>query len=92
MPRPHGNPLDCNSVSVECPVEDSIYGYYPNIAANSFFLALFAVCLVFNVYFGIRYKTWTYLLAMGLGSFGEVVGYVGRLLLHNNRKSRKDSE
>lgn len=81
---PSGNPLDCNNVSPECPVEDSIYGYYPSVPANAFFLALFAICLGFNLLFGIRYKTWTYMLAMGLGCLAEVIGYVGRILLHNN--------
>lgn len=81
---PSGNPLDCNYVSSECPVEDSIYGYYPSLPANAFFLALFAICLAFNLFFGTRYKTWTYMLAMGLGCLAQVIGYVGRILLHNN--------
>jgi len=64
MPRHNGDPLNCSYVSDECTVADSIYGYYPNLGVNSFFLALFAVCLFFNVFFGIRYKTWTYLIAI----------------------------
>lgn len=58
------DPMDCSAVSPECPVEASIYGYYPSLGANAFFVAIFAICLVANVYFGIRYKTWTYMTAM----------------------------
>jgi hypothetical protein len=59
-----GNPMDCTEVSEQCPVENSIYGYYPNLEANAFFTALFAVCCVVNLFLGWRYKTWTYMVAM----------------------------
>lgn len=74
----------CQSVSPECPVEGTLYGYAPNLGANAFFAAFFGIAFIFQIYFGIRYKTWTYMIAVGLGSVAECVGYIGRIMLHNN--------
>ena len=65
---------NCTAVSIYCPVEFTIYGYYPSLGANAFFCAFFALCLGFQFVLGIRYKTWTYLIAMVLGSFAEAIG------------------
>jgi len=74
----------CNSVSPECPVEGTIYGYTPDLAVNCFFAGFFgAVCLV-NLFVGIKYKTWSYMVAVGLGCLGECLGYVGRIIMNNN--------
>ncbi|KAG8532497.1 uncharacterized protein KY384_002374 [Bacidia gigantensis] len=74
----------CVDITPECPVEATIYGYYPNLGANAFFLALFAACLVAHTYLGLRYKTWTYLIALWFGCLGEALGYAGRIILHHN--------
>jgi hypothetical protein len=78
------NPLDCSEVSVRCPVEDSIYGYYPSLGASGFFLAFFAIAGFVNLGLGWRYRTWTYMIAMCLGCLAQVLGYAGRILLHSN--------
>lgn len=70
--------------SIGCPVEASIYGYYPSLGANYFFLVIFAICLILNLVAGIRWRTWTYMIALGFGCFGEAIGYVGRIMLHHN--------
>ena len=67
-----------------CRLEDTVYGYYPNVGANAFFCALFGICAIVNVYLGFRYKTWTYMIALAVGCFAEALGYVGRILLKNN--------
>ncbi len=77
-------PQNCTAITPECPLEASIYGYYPNLGVNAFFLAAFAILTILNFAFGIRYKTWTYMIAMFFGCMGETVGYVGRVLLHYN--------
>jgi len=78
------NPLDCSKVSVRCPVEASIYGYYPSLPATCFFLAFFVICGLLNLAIGWRYRTWTYMIAMCLGCLAQVLGYTGRILLHYN--------
>lgn len=75
---------NCLSVSPACPVSASIYGYYPSLPANAFFCAFFGLALVANLILGTRYKTWTFMIALALGSLTECVGYVGRILMHGN--------
>lgn len=76
--------MDCTKISSECPVGRSIYGYYPNLTVNAFFAALFGIFTIINVFFGVRYRSWTFLVAMSLGCGTECLGYVGRILLNNN--------
>ncbi|KAH0840515.1 putative RTA1 domain protein [Fonsecaea pedrosoi] len=80
----HVNPLDCNEVSEQCPVEASIYGYYPTLGSNAFFSALFGLCFIINLGLGWRYRTWSYMTAMTLACISSCIGYVGRCLMHRN--------
>jgi len=63
MPEHVDVPQWCVEVGPECPVEGTLYGYYPSIGANAFFAAFFGLCLVINLGLGIRYKTWTYMVS-----------------------------
>jgi hypothetical protein len=74
----------CNAVSAECPVSATLYGYYPNLGANAFFAALFGLLLVAQLIIGTWTRTWTFMFAVSLGIFGEMVGYIGRLIMHRN--------
>jgi len=80
---PHNYNL-CTDVTPDCPVSGTVYGYYPNLGANAFFVALFAVLLVAQIVIGTLTRTWTFMLAVGLGVFGEMAGYVGRIIMHKN--------
>lgn len=73
---------NCTSVSVYCPVEFTIYGYYPSLGANAFFCAFFGLCLGIQLVLGIKYKTWTYIIALGLGCLSETIGRPILGLLH----------
>jgi len=64
----------CTAISALCPVDQTTYGYFPSLGANAFFCALFALCCIANVVQGIRFKTWTYMIALGLGSLAEAIG------------------
>lgn len=74
----------CESVGPQCPVEGTVYGYYPSLPWNGFFAAAFALAFILQVGLGIRYKTWTYMIGVGLGCLGETIGYIGRIQMHNN--------
>lgn len=76
--------MDCTEISPSCPLESTIYGYYPNLAANVFFAAFFGAFMIINLFFGVRYRSWTFLIAMSLGCGTECLGYVGRILLNDN--------
>ncbi|MCJ1389508.1 hypothetical protein MMC18_002365 [Xylographa bjoerkii] len=76
--------FSCKVISSECPVQDSIYGYYPNLGVNAFFAAFFGVCLVIQAAQGIKYKSWSFTIPFAIGCLAECIGYVGRVLLHSN--------
>lgn len=67
-----------------CPVEWSVYGYRPSIAANATFLALFATAMLVHIYLGIRWKTWWFMIFMILGCLLEIGGYVARIIMNDN--------
>ncbi|KAI9732212.1 MAG: hypothetical protein M1834_004309 [Cirrosporium novae-zelandiae] len=76
--------IECTDVTPECPVEASIYGYVPNLAANAFFLGFFAAALIAQIIQGLKWRLWTFMIAMTLGCLTEAIGYFGRILLNNN--------
>jgi hypothetical protein len=74
----------CEEVTPECPVDFTTYGYYPNLSVNSFFVALFGILLLLQLGFGTWRRTWTFMAVLALGTFGEAVGYIGRIIMHHN--------
>lgn len=67
-----------------CPIELSVYGYRPSLAASCSLIGLYTVCMVIQVILGWRYSTWGYMTAMLLGCVDEILGYVGRILYWQN--------
>ncbi|KAL4808599.1 RTA1 like protein-domain-containing protein [Aspergillus unguis] len=67
-----------------CPLSMASVEYIPNLAGQIIFMALFGIALLTQLGLGIRYKTWTFMVAMVLGLLGEIVGYGGRVSLHDN--------
>jgi hypothetical protein len=79
--RTYNNPDGCTAFSDVCTLEGTLYGYRPLIGANAFFAAFFGLCLLAHIALGIKYKTWTYMIALGFGCLGELLGYIGRIML-----------
>ena len=73
-----------------CPIEHAYLHYQPSIPGNAFMLAAFAVLIPPVVYFGVKYRTRLFSSLLTIGLIGEVVGYVGRLLLHRNPFLRRN--
>ena len=67
-----------------CPVEYSVYGYRPSLAANFTFIALNAVAAVVHTYLGFRWKQWWFMICMLVGVVNAIIGYVGRVLMYYN--------
>lgn len=84
MTVPPPNPENCTAINAECTIEGTLYGYYPSLGANAFFVAFFALCLILQLSFGIWAKTWTYMIALTLGCVAEAVGYAGRVMMNND--------
>jgi hypothetical protein len=84
MAIPPPAPAFCTNVSPECPIEGTLYGYYPSIGWNGFFAGFFALCTIINIVLGFKYKTWSFMAAMTIGCLGEVIGYAGRIMMWDN--------
>ncbi|KAF6836622.1 parasitic phase-specific protein psp-1 [Colletotrichum musicola] len=67
-----------------CPLQASLLQYQPSIPVNSTFIALFALAAIIHAIQGFRAKTWGFMSSMIGGCLIEIVGYVGRLILHDN--------
>lgn len=67
-----------------CPTSFRQIEYTPSLAGNAFYLAIFCLALVAQVFLGIRYKTWGFLAGMVGGLSLEILGYISRVKLHDN--------
>ena len=67
-----------------CDLTLAHFDYIPSLGGNAVYAAIFGVYLITNVFLGIRYKTWGYSAALFLGLYGEIIGYIGRILLYQN--------
>ncbi|KAK1978140.1 RTA1 like protein [Colletotrichum cereale] len=79
---------ECTEVSQLCPVEMTVLSYYPNFGANIFFAVAFGLIVLTSATIGTWKRTWTFMLFVTGGSILETVGYVGRVLLHENPWSK----
>ncbi|KAK2742405.1 hypothetical protein FQN55_007843 [Onygenales sp. PD_40] len=68
-----------------CDLVDSYYGYRPSLIANVVLTALFGIsCAAFFLQAFKSKQFIGFSVAMTLGTVGETLGYVGRILMHNN--------
>ena len=74
----------CTEITPQCPLSATVYGYYPNLTANSIFLTIFAICTIAQLTLGIWYKLRAFTFAVTLGCLGECLGYGGRIIMHSN--------
>jgi hypothetical protein len=73
---------DCTLAT--CPIDWAYINYLPNIPANVLFLAIFGLLLAAQIALGTWFRTWTYMGAMTAGLILEILGYIGRLMMHSN--------
>jgi len=67
-----------------CDMTLATFDYRASLPGNALYAAIFGIYLLMNIYLGIRHKTWGYMTAMTVGLAGEIVGYIGRILLWQN--------
>jgi hypothetical protein len=75
---------DANCTLELCPIEWSVYQYRPSLAANITFIVLYGLAMGVHIALGIRWRQWFYMSFMMLGCIFEIIGYIGRIILHNN--------
>lgn len=66
-----------------CPLSEANIHYLPTVPGNAIYLSLFAIILVGQIVQGIRFRTWSFLGGMFGGLVLEILGYVARILIHN---------
>lgn len=68
-----------------CPLTDSYYAYLPALGTNAAFLALFSLSLLgFTLQALLSRRFVGFTIAMVSGCTLEVLGYVGRIMSHQN--------
>ncbi|KAK1980102.1 parasitic phase-specific protein PSP-1 [Colletotrichum cereale] len=67
-----------------CPLQASLLRYRPSTQVNGTFIALFSLAMIIHTYQGVRSRNWGFMASMIGGCLLEIVGYVGRLILHEN--------
>lgn len=73
-----------NCTVTTCPLSCAQVDYQPTRAGNTMYAAAFGLLLVAQLGLGIKYKTWGFMVGMICGLVLEVVGYAGRIMLHDN--------
>lgn len=68
----------------ECPESWATIRYRPTMPGNIIYLLAFLVLLGGQLFYGIRNKTWSYMGTVSTGILLEIIGYIGRLMLHQN--------
>jgi hypothetical protein len=64
----------CTQVTLQCPVEATTLGYYPNLGVNIFFCVVYAICAFVTVTIGVWKRTWAFGLVVSAGLVLEATG------------------
>ena len=64
----------CTEVTPQCPVEGTIYGYAPDLVFSIEFCLIFGACSLIQLGQMIRWRLWSFSIAVILGSSTEVIG------------------
>lgn len=68
----------------ECPESWQTIDYRPTIPGNVIYMLCFFALFGAQMWFGVRTRTWTFMGTMCAGILGEIVGYIGRIMLNLN--------
>jgi hypothetical protein len=72
---------NCDQVNALCPVEASTYGDYFNLGGCVCFTVFYAIAFIYNTFIGIRGRTWTFSIFLGIGIVLELMGYAARIAM-----------
>jgi hypothetical protein len=73
------DPPICVHISKECRIEDTTYGYRPNLGGNIFLAVVFGIAFFANIFLGIRFRIRAYAIVLTLGCLAQALGYIGRV-------------
>ncbi|KAI8725709.1 hypothetical protein NCS52_00142600 [Fusarium sp. LHS14.1] len=75
---------NCTEVSELCPIEATATGSILSLGAAVFFTGCFSLLLLLQVYFGIKARTWSFMIWLGIGTSLEILGHLARVSLSRN--------
>ncbi|PSK41783.1 hypothetical protein B9Z65_9169 [Elsinoe australis] len=85
IPALNGTLIDFQACTVDiCSLDYAQLDYVPSKSVNLAYLLIFGLLLLVHCVQGVYYRTWGYAVGMVGGLTLEVVGYAGRLGLHND--------
>ena len=67
-----------------CTLAQAHFQYLPTLPGNALFLSIFSLCLLVQVWLGIKYKTWGFMAGMIGGLVLEIAGYEARVTMHSD--------
>ncbi|CAG8957696.1 hypothetical protein HYFRA_00000031 [Hymenoscyphus fraxineus] len=67
-----------------CPIPLATVKYIPSLLGNAFYLSIFVLLFLLQIYQTYLFRTWSFSVAMLAGIIFEIVGYIGRVQLHFN--------
>jgi hypothetical protein len=76
-------PLETCTVKT-CDLDTSYSSYLPTFEGNVLYAAIFIILLVIHLWYGIRRRTWGFMVGMFGGLLLEAIGYTGRVQMHYN--------
>lgn len=77
-------PINVPCTLQTCPLECAQVRFLPSVPGNVTYAALLGAILLAQIGLGFIYRTWGFLVGMFCGLVLEVIGYAGRILLHND--------
>lgn len=85
FPSLNGTIIPYSQCSIDtCSLSYAQVQYQPSESGNLAYLIIFAAVLFAQSVLGIIYRTWGFSISMVLGLVLEVIGYVGRVQMHND--------
>src|SRR5687767_13802170 len=75
---------DCDHVSPECPVSNTLYGDYFTLPATATYAAIFGLMLVAQAAFAWKAKLWSFGAWLFCGTVFECLGYIFRSRMVDN--------
>jgi hypothetical protein len=66
----------------DCTFSAGFVDFIPSIPGNAFFLSIFGLLIIPQLYFGVKHRTFAFTTTMLLGLALEVMGYVGAIQMH----------
>ena len=84
-PALNGSLINTDYCTIDiCPMSYAELNYVPTLGGNAAYLAIFAILLIAQSVLVAIYRTWGFYVGMFCGVLLEIIGYVGRIGLHDN--------